>query len=274
MWLFACKRSGLSKLVSIWRQVVTERFRYTNKMEMMSMKKTLNTSEKVTADSRKGHQAIAIFRAQYNKAGLTEESAQTLNEHPGFAKYLAEGIRRFSVKAPDSIVSEQVEKFALLVDLGIITVPEDYVHTSRLTTFREKYRTRFNGFNDKITDKNFQNPTQILKPGDKFHVRIFEQVVEGTSTSEERMAFLATLHAIHTGAQGASLVFEKRWFYLPKVRWYVSFDEKDRLLEDAGGYHMVPSVYCGSDSFDFDLWGFRSFWYKGPAFFCFTEATE
>lgn len=65
------------------------------------MKKALNTSALVTADSPKGQRATETFRAQYNKAGLNDESAQRLNENPGFAEYLAEGIRRFSAKAPD-----------------------------------------------------------------------------------------------------------------------------------------------------------------------------
>jgi hypothetical protein len=69
---------------------------------MMSMKtKSLNTSALVTADSPKGQRATETFRAQYNKAGLTEESAQVLNENPGFAAYLLTGIKRFSMKAPD-----------------------------------------------------------------------------------------------------------------------------------------------------------------------------
>lgn len=65
------------------------------------MKKSLNTSALVTADSPKGQRATETFRAQYNKAGLTEESAQVLNENPGFAAYLLTGIKRFSMKAPD-----------------------------------------------------------------------------------------------------------------------------------------------------------------------------
>ncbi|KKQ47469.1 MAG: hypothetical protein US65_C0009G0002 [Candidatus Yanofskybacteria bacterium GW2011_GWC2_37_9] len=67
----------------------------------MSMKQTLNTSALVTADSPKGQRATETFRGQYNKAELDEDSGQRLNEHPGFSVYLAEGIRRFSAKAPD-----------------------------------------------------------------------------------------------------------------------------------------------------------------------------
>lgn len=65
------------------------------------MKQSLNTSAMVTADSPKGQRAIETFRAQYNKAGLDEDSAQRLNEHPGFAAYMLAGISRFSAKAPD-----------------------------------------------------------------------------------------------------------------------------------------------------------------------------
>lgn len=74
----------------------------------MSMKKSLNTSALVTADSPKGQRATETFRAQYNKAGLNDEGAQTLNEHPGFAVYLAEGIRRFSAKAPDYGLAQSI----------------------------------------------------------------------------------------------------------------------------------------------------------------------
>lgn len=74
---------------------------------MMSMK-TLNTSALVTADSPKGERATETFRAQYNKAGLNDESAKILNKHPGFAVYLAEGIRRFSAKAPDYGLAQSI----------------------------------------------------------------------------------------------------------------------------------------------------------------------
>ncbi len=70
--------------------------------------KTLHTSARVTADSPKGQRATETFRAQYNKAGLNDESAQTLNESPGFAGYLAEGIRRFGAKAPDYGLAQSI----------------------------------------------------------------------------------------------------------------------------------------------------------------------
>ena len=72
------------------------------------MRRSLNTSALVTADSPKGQRATETFRAQYNKAGLDDDSAQILNEHPDFAVYLAEGIRRFSAKAPDYGLAQSI----------------------------------------------------------------------------------------------------------------------------------------------------------------------
>jgi hypothetical protein len=57
--------------------------------------------------------------------------------------------------------AEPTEKFALLVDLGIITVPDDYVHDKRLTTFGKQNRKKFYYYNDEINDKNFPNPTRL-----------------------------------------------------------------------------------------------------------------
>ena len=39
--------------------------------------------------------------------------------------------------------AESTEKFALLVDLGIITVPDDYDHATALKTFFEKNGKKF-----------------------------------------------------------------------------------------------------------------------------------
>lgn len=168
--------------------------------------------------------------------------------------------------------SNTMQQFDLLVDLGIITVPDDYVHETRLTTFGEQNRKKFNYYNDEIIDKNFPNPSRILKPGDRLHVRAFKQAVGGTTTTAERMAFLATQKAIYTGAQGASLVFDQKRDQLPKGKWYASFDEKDRLWADAVGFHRVPRMYCDSDGdFEFSLGFFEGAWDDGNAFLCFCD---
>ncbi len=224
------------------------------------MPKALTTSH-VTARDPKGLRFMEKVEAAFNKSGLTEEEAQRINEAPGLNDHIAQFIEKF-----------RNDKFALLVDLGTITVPDDYVHGSRLTTFGKKHRKEFYYYNDNITDGNFGNPSRVLKPGDKLRVRAYKQVTPGETTSEERMAFLATQKAVLVGAQGASLVYEQKRAQLPKGKWYVSFDEKDRLWEDAGGCRRVPyvSAHSGGD-FHFHLGYFENPWSDDFVLLCFCD---
>ena len=168
--------------------------------------------------------------------------------------------------------AEPVKKFALLADLGIITVPNNYDHATWLKTFAKKNRKKFYYYNDSINDENFSNPSRVLKPGEKLHVRVFKQVVSGMTTSEERMAFLSTQKTVLTGAQGASLVFEQKRDQLPKGYWHSSFDEKDCLWQDAGGCRRVPGVGAGSGGdFEFSLGFFEEVWLDGDTLLCFCD---
>lgn len=160
-------------------------------------------------------------------------------------------------KPEPAVPAESTEKFALLKDLGIITVPYGYDQKTVL---------------DNITDAKLYNPTRILKPGDKFHVRVFQQVVDGMTTSEERMAFLVTQKVIYTGGQGMFLVFKEKRGQLPTVKCYTSFDEKECLRGDADGHHVMLSLYLHHDGTP--VWYnrlFESFWIKDDVFLCYSE---
>ena len=100
------------------------------------MKNSLNTSALVTADSQKGQRATETFHAQYNKAGLTEESAQVLNKNPGFATYLLTGIKRFSMKAPD------YELVRTILDKDFIP-PEDVMKSRKEITYTDEQLSQF-----------------------------------------------------------------------------------------------------------------------------------
>ena len=168
------------------------------------------------------------------------------------------------------------EKFALLADLGTITVPEDYVHGTRLASFRAKYQDgefkRFHFYNDALTDANFPNPSRILKHSDKLSVRAFRQIAVGMTTSEERMLFLQTEGAVFTGAQGASLVWEQKCKELPKGYWYSSFNKNERLSEVADGHHMVPDIGAGVDgTYHFHVGHLNLDQGVGVALLCFCE---
>ncbi len=131
-------------------------------------------------------------------------------------------------------VAAPAPKFALLADLGIITVPADYDHATRLAKFKVRHqegkKKSFTFYNNAITDDNFAIPSRILFPGDKLRVRAFMQTDYGRTTSEERMAYLVSQKMdVYTGAQGASLVFDQKRKKLLRNKWYSSFDEAVRL---------------------------------------------
>ncbi len=206
-------------------------------------------------------------------AGLGKVGLQTaLGRGDEVKNVVVDGALAALVSALPGLADIVPPKFELLVDLGIIEVPADYDHARQMASFAKRHRRKLYYFNDGLTDKNFANPTRILKPGDKLAVRAFKQIVPGTTTSEERMAFLATQGAIHTGAQGASLVYEQKREQLPKGLWYASFDEKDRLWKDTDGYHRVPGVRAFSDGdFEFDLGRFEGDWNAEGALLCFCD---
>lgn len=131
------------------------------------------------------------------------------------------------------------EKFALLADLGTITVPDDYDHRTRLESFLKKNRKKFYGVEDNINDANFPNPSRVLKPGDRLLVRAFKQVVE--VTTEEQMMLLTTQKAVYVGAQGASLVFEQKRKFLPKGFFYASFENPNFCKNNR---NLVPGVHA------------------------------
>lgn len=218
----------------------------------------------------------------YDLSGQLREIDRQLRQQSGYPFDLAqlkthlqraiEG--KFEHAAPPVSI---FEKFALLVDLGIITVSHDYVHETCLSTFREQdHGGWFCGCDENIADANYPNPSRILKAGDKLRVCAFEQIVDGTTTSQERMAFLEEKQSknVYVGAQGAALVLEQKRFNLPMGKWYASFDQPDRLWEDPGGNHMVPlvnAVFAGHFALQLGDFKHDHCWHKAHAFLGFSE---
>ena len=160
-------------------------------------------------------------------------------------------------------------KFYLLIDLGTIIVPDDYVAGKELATLNQK---DFYYFNENLIDKNFANPSRVLKPGDKFSVKAYKQNVSRSTTSQERLDFLATQKAVLLGAQGGSIVYKQKRNELPKGYWYASFDKKDNLWKDSDGDHRVPLLYAYTDGdFKFDLGSFENAWPVNNVLLCFCD---
>ena len=152
------------------------------------------------------------------------------------------------------------------------TVPPDYQHDTQLDTFAEKtkrLKTTYY-FNDGLTSKNFAKATNKLEPGKTYRVRIFP-VLE-TVTSEDCMTFLKKQGAILVGGQGVTLLQDQKADEFPVGKWTVSFDEKDALWEDAGGFHGVPGVFRYSDGdWEFNLGYFDYDWGDYYCLLCVTE---
>src|SRR3989338_1901552 len=162
-------------------------------------------------------------------------------------------------------------KFALLADLGTIVVTADYDHATLLASFREQNEKPFYCYDEAITDQHFAKPSRVLKPGDGLQVQAYKQVVASTS-SEQRLAFLDSQHAVYTGAQGATLVWAQKSSQLPKDFWYASMDRKERLWKDAGGNYRVTGVSAYSDGdFSFGLGYFGCVWHGLNALLCLRD---
>lgn len=212
----------------------------------------LATSTTVTDRDPKGLHFMQKCAAVYNKAGLDEDQAQRLNEDPEFVKHLATLINKHS---------QSDDRFELVNSFEVI-VPADYVHATRLDSFRAAYQSEtkkeFYYYNPNITDANFAK-TPALVHGKKFLVKAFQ--IKGVVSSEDCLTQLKRVKATFTGAQGASLAYEQKKDELPKGRWSLSFDEK-KNLPFALGCHGVPSVYRRSDGdFVFNLGDFEDDWY-------------
>lgn len=161
--------------------------------------------------------------------------------------------------------------FTLLLDLGVLTVSNFYDHTTALEWFIRQNRKKFYSYNHEITDQNFSDPSLILKPGDKLWIRAFQQIVR-TTTSEQRMAFLAKQKAVYPGAQGLSFVWDQKRDQLLKGKSYASYDKPERLWVDNEGDYRVPTLYNDSAAgFSFGLSSFKGDRRIDEAFLCFTK---
>lgn len=174
-----------------------------------------------------------------------------------------------TLKASRQQVKIPSKKFRLVKEFLVI-VPDDYDHGTHLASFKKKNEKSFYYYNPDITDEHYANVTTKLTPGRRLMVKVFEQAVHGTTTSEERIAFLKSQKAIFTGAQGASLVWEQQRAELPKGKWYTSLDEKEALWKDADLSHRVPDVGADADdAFRFALGVFEGVWGEDNDLLCF-----
>ena len=155
--------------------------------------------------------------------------------------------------------TEPDEKFKLFVDIGIITVPNDYM------------------FEHNYVGNRFPELSRIPKAGNKYHVRIFRQTVNGLTTSKERMEYLDSRKAIYLGEEGGAFIHKQMFYQLPEGYSYTSFVSNQLIghpeAVSPSSYLVVlrketkpfpPGFYYVTQTFG-KVWG----WYD--AFFGFFE---
>jgi hypothetical protein len=135
-------------------------------------------------------------------------------------------------------MSAFTDKFEIFIDLGLITIPSNYVHKTFLAGARKRLCAGNTRICEGITDLNYSKQDRVINPGEQFRVCIFRQVVNGlakdsttlgqrTSTTEERMNYLSKYKdPVFLGAQGAVLVLEQKGYVLPKGLWCISMDRE------------------------------------------------
>jgi hypothetical protein len=165
------------------------------------------------------------------------------------------------------------QKFRVLGTFSL-TVPADYDPATYLTTFRERNRDQFFGYDESLTDQNFGRPSVILRPGQELGGDICEQIVENTTTPEERLAFSTESGGLLVGAPGTGLVWELKREQLPWGYWYAFYDQPEHL-PFFGAYHRVPLLGAGSaGGWFFGLGDFERVWSQVHRFLRFNDKSS
>jgi len=207
----------------------------------------------------------ALLQQAPRPGELDQETAEGwAHNQAALKKILAEGLLpRVSAK------DEGDNRFELIKTINLV-VPGNYVHATRLASFKKENYENFFGYNSDITDKNYARVTNKLVPGQKGKVKIF-QIKEPVSALD-CLKKLKKERAILVGAQGASLVWELKKKELPLGKWGVSFDKKEVLWRNGLGDHRVPKIFGVSDgAWYFDLSDFEGDWGGDSYLLCFCD---
>ncbi len=171
------------------------------------------------------------------------------------------------------IQTASTNEFKLVMDLGIVEVPADYVH-AHLNRFVEKNRERFYYVNAGITDEYLGDRSGArLCPGMKIAVNLFKQAGGRKTSSIKQMEFLRQQPGnLWLGAQGVTLVWSKRE-ELPKEFCYTSYDA-DPFWRDCNPLYQVSNLACRADgAFLFNLSDLSDDHRNNMCFLCFRDAS-
>jgi len=222
-------------------------------------------TEKITSNQE--NRLCDLFRDATRALGLSKDEAQEIIG--------AGGVMQSEVKPILKKLAITDKRFGVAIREFEITVPTGYNHDTQIDTSAEKAKKEKTtyGYNSDLNSKNFAKATSKLIPGKAYIVKLFP--ILSRVTSEDSLTFLSKQNAILVGGQGATLVYDVAKDQLPKGKWTVSFDEKDRLWEDVVGNHRVPGVIAYSDGgFEFYLGRFGYDWLDDGVILCFCDKKE
>lgn len=161
----------------------------------------------------------------------------------------------------------------LLKGKGTFTVPTDYNHDTQVDDFGTKTKDLKSTFyyNENLTSKNFSKATNKLVPGKTYGIKMFP-ILETVESEDCLNRLKSEPGNVLVGAQGLTALQANQPDIFPIRKWTVSFDEKDALWQDAGGFHWVPSVYRDSGGdWSFLLGSFEHSWGSDSVLVCFCD---
>ncbi len=173
---------------------------------------------------------------KFRKGSVTLEQLEWFNLLP---RELREALSIFDNNTLSNAIAQTFScKFRTARDLGVITVPSNYRHHTRLSDFFRRNRSRFKYVKDMFQEVT---PSVVLLPGERFLVTAYGGVL-GSVQPRECLAFLMLTGGVGVGAEGASLVLEQLGSELAYGGSYLTFDELDRLPIFALEERRVSSI--------------------------------
>lgn len=137
---------------------------------------------------------------------------------------LSEGTHRIEkIHVPK--YEKEKPKFKVLIDLGIFSLPDNYVDKNCMAIFRKKYHKEVS-ISGLFSDENMKESSGIkLKPGDRFHVLIYKFVSPCILiSSDDIRSFLQQNSAFLLDAKGIAIVYDQKKDLIPKNGdYYYSF---------------------------------------------------
>ncbi len=135
-------------------------------------------------------------------------------------------------------------KFIQVADLGIMTVPESYDPVNALSLLRENPPSNVRYVNLVIGDRTYGNPTRVLRPGERFWVRVHQIVDQNDTNTAEYLEYLASLNSYLPGIQGGAVVLQEKQDLLPSNLSFMLVDADDRLFVDHGNRNGEGPFVC------------------------------